>query len=169
MARRKHVLLPPWSDYFVAAVACLKARGGSATIEELEQDVAEKLHLSEKARAIPHGDGRRTQFQYDLAWVRTYLKWGKAFENSERGVWHITPIGREMSEAELRGLWSKIVAEHRLKRKLGRQTEHVGEEEGSNEEQQFSEVNWKERLLDILLTLDFKAFERLCQRLLRES
>jgi hypothetical protein len=66
MVRRKHVLLPPWSDYFVAAVDCLKARGGSATIEELEEDVAEKLRLSEQARTIPHGDGRRTQFQYDL-------------------------------------------------------------------------------------------------------
>jgi restriction system protein len=94
MSRKKHKLLPALSDYFVPAVGSLKARGGSATIEELEEDVAEALRLSEQARAIPHGDGRRTQFQYDLAWVRTYLKWAGAAENSERGVWHLTRLGQ---------------------------------------------------------------------------
>src|SRR3990170_8487036 len=117
MARRKHVLLPPWSDYFVETVDCLRSRGGSATIEEMEEDVAERLHLSEQARTIPHGDGRRTQFQYDLAWVRTYLKWGGAAENSERGVWHLTAVGRAMSNDELRTLWNRIVAEQRKRRK----------------------------------------------------
>jgi len=58
------------SDYFVPAVEALKVRGGSATIEELEEDVAEALRLSEQARAIPHGDGRRTQFQYDLVFCQ---------------------------------------------------------------------------------------------------
>ena len=118
MARRKHKQLPPRSDYYVATVHCLKEQGGSATIEEMEEAVAEKLHLSEKARNIPHGDGRRTQFQYDLAWVRTYLKWGGALENSDRGVWHLTARGREMSDEELRDLWRRIVAEQRTRRKL---------------------------------------------------
>src|ERR1044071_6769051 len=111
MARKKHKLLPPWTEYYVTVVHCLRSRGGSATIEEMEEDVAETLQLSEKVRAIPHGDGRRTQFQYDLAWVRTYLKWAGAAENSERGVWHLTPLGQAMSREELRGVWKRIVAE----------------------------------------------------------
>jgi hypothetical protein len=41
----------------VAAIECLKKGGGSATIEEMEEDVAEKLRLSDAARAIPHGEG----------------------------------------------------------------------------------------------------------------
>lgn len=170
MARRKHTSLPPWSDYFVAAVDCLKARGGSATIEELEEDVAEKLHLSEKARNIPHGDGRRTQFQYDLAWVRTYLKWGGAIENSERGVWHLTATGRAMSNEELRTLWNRIVAEQRKRRKLqaNKEPARKGDEKRLDEEEA-PEISWKERLLDILVAMDSKAFERICQRLLRES
>jgi restriction system protein len=170
MARRKHALLPPWSDYYVAAVACLKARGGSATIEELEEDVAETLRLSAEARAIPHGDGRRTQFQYDLAWVRTYLKWGGAAENSERGVWHLTPKGQAMSDDELRGLWKRIVNEQRERRKKKSEDALAREEEElPDEEQEIPEIHWKERLLDILLAMDSKGFERLCQRLLRES
>jgi len=171
MARRKHKLLPPWSDYFVATVDCLNTRGGSATIEELEEDVAERLHLSEKARTIPHGDGRRTQFQYDLAWVRTYLKWGEAVENSERGVWHLTAKGRAMSEDELRTLWNRIVAEQRERRKHKTEAEPPREEneEQPDDEQDIPETSWKERLLDIIIAMDSKAFERLSQRLLRES
>ena len=168
MARIKHKLLPPWRDYFVAAVHCLKARGGSTTIEEMEEDVAEKLRLSEQARAIPHGDGRRSQFQYDLAWVRTYLKWGGVLENSERGVWHLTAKGQAMSDEELRGIWKRIVDEQRQRRKQRVATElSTDEEEIPDEKQEAPEIDWKERLLGVLLAMEAKAFERLCQRLLR--
>jgi restriction system protein len=171
MARKKHKLLPPLSDYFVPTVDALKARGGSATIEELEEDVAEALGLSEQARAIPHGDGRRTQFQYDLAWVRTYLKWAGAAENSERGVWHLTSRGQAMSREEIRGVWKRIVAEQRERRKRKAEAGQVAdaEEELTEEQEDAPEPPWKEQLLDILLSMNPTAFERLCQRLLRES
>jgi restriction system protein len=169
MARTKHFQLPPLSDYFVAAIDCMKEQGGSATIEEMEEIVAERLKLSDAAKAIPHGDGRRTQFQYDLAWVRTYLKWGGAAENSERGVWHLTSAGRQMSEDELRGLWKRIVDEQRLRRKQVTQKRSPREREAPEEATDDAERDWKERLLDVLLAMDFSSFERLCQRLLRES
>jgi len=170
MVRKKHTELPEWTDYFVAAVNSLKARGGSATIEEMEDDVAEELHVSEKARAIPHGDGRRSQFQHDLAWVRTYLKFGGAAENSERGVWHLTPKGREMPESELRGLWKRIVTQQKQDRKKQEQLDLRDEEEEIRAEQQeIPELGWKERLLRVMLSMDSGAFERLCQRLLRET
>lgn len=161
MAQRNK--LPARSEYYVAAVHCLRARGGSTTIEEMEEDVAEELKLSEKARAVPHGDGRRTQFQYELAWVRTYLKWAGALENSERGVWHLTSRGRTMSDDELRSVWKRIVAEQRERRKT-----KSAEKIPTDAQQEIPDVSWKEKLLKILLGLDPKAFERLCQRLLRE-
>ena len=78
--------LPAFSDYFWPTIEAMKANGGSTTIEEMEEDVATRMALSEELRAIPHGDGPRTQFQYMLAWVRTFLKKARAAENSERGV-----------------------------------------------------------------------------------
>ena len=103
--------------------------------------------------------------------MRTYLKWGGAVENSERGVWHLTAAGRAMSDDELRTLWNRIVAEQRKRRK---ERPEIGLGIGENEEQldaeqDIPEIHWKERLLDIVLAMDSKAFERLCQRLLRES
>jgi restriction system protein len=72
------------------------------TIEEMEQDVAEAMHLGDELLSIPHGDGPRTQFEYELAWVRTYLKKVGALENSQRGVWRLTPLGAAMTPNELR-------------------------------------------------------------------
>jgi restriction system protein len=78
--------LPSFESYFVPAMQCLKSRGRSATIEELEEAVVEAMRLSDDLLAVPHGDGPRSQFQYELAWVSTYLKKAGAVENSERGV-----------------------------------------------------------------------------------
>ena len=54
--------LPSFEEYFVPLVAVLKARVGSATIEELEEGVAAEMKLSEDVRSVLHGDGPRTQF-----------------------------------------------------------------------------------------------------------
>lgn len=168
MSRKKHKLLPPLNTYFAPAAEAMKARGGSATIEEMEEDVADRLQLSDEARSIPHGDTGRTQFQYDLAWVRTYLKWDGAAENSERGVWHLTPRGQSMSRIELDGLWKRVIVDQRARRKR-KAGEPAIEDEDLAESEGIIEQSWKEQLLDVLLEMDSKAFERLCQRLLRES
>lgn len=169
MARRKHPLLPEREEYYPATVHAMRDSGGSLTIEEMEEEVAQRLKLSEAARSIPHGETNRTQFQYDLAWVRTYLKWGGAVENSERGVWHLTPNGRQMSDEDLRALWKHIVAEQRLKRSTQIHLAADGDEELNSVDRELPERTWKENLLDALLSIEPSAFERLCQRLLREA
>jgi len=172
VARRNYPELPESADYYPALIRALKEIGGSATIEELEADVADLLQLSEAARAIPHGETNQTQFQYELAWVRTYLKWAGAVDNSERGVWHLTAEGREMSEQKLRGLWREIVAQRRKRSKPTPSAPNEIEPlatEPQDIEGIDPELTWKERLLDVLQSLDPQAFERLCQRLLRES
>ncbi|MGY6247847.1 winged helix-turn-helix domain-containing protein [Bosea thiooxidans] len=78
--------LPKYAEYVFPTLEAVKGRGGSATIEEIEDGVAELMQLSEAALAIPHGETGQTEFQYKLAWVRTYLKKYGALDNSERGV-----------------------------------------------------------------------------------
>ena len=157
--------LPAYESYFVPTVACLKARGGSATIEELEEDVAEAMALSDELLAVPHGDGPRSQFQYELAWVRTYLKKAGAAENSERGVWRLTPRGAEMSDDEIRGIRRWVVVEQRRNKTAAIEREPDEDEDGEGD----TTLSWKEALLEALLMLRPDAFERLCQRILRES
>src|SRR5712691_7946270 len=93
--------LPSFEKYFPPTVQSIRQRGGSATIEELEEDVAKIMKLPEPVLAVPHKTGTRSQFQYELAWVRTYLKKAGLAENSERGVWSLTEAGEKISNKEL--------------------------------------------------------------------
>jgi restriction system protein len=165
--------LPSFDQYFAPAVAVLKAHGGSATIEELEEGVAAEMKLSDKVRSVLHGEGPRTQFDYELAWVRTYLKRVGAAENSERGVWRLTPVGLGMSEAELALIPQRVGAADREKRRerptidknMIEDLEAITADDSNDE----TGTQWKETLLECLLKIDPGAFERLCQRVLRES
>lgn len=157
--------LPNFESYFVPTVECLKARGGSMTIGEMEDDVAAAMDLSDELLAVPHGDGPSTQFEYELAWVRTYLKKVGALENSQRGVWRLTPAGAAMSPVELREVPRRVRELDRLKRQA---RELTGDELDSADATE-PELSWKDHLLETLKSVSPDAFERLAQRLLRES
>jgi restriction system protein len=164
--------LPSFETYFAPTVAAPKAHGGSATIEELEEAVAAEMKLSDAVTSVPHGDGPRTQFQYELAWVRTYLKKIGAAENSEKGVWRLTPIGLAMSAANLAQVPRKVRSADKEKRQ--RKTEEAdlagnSGDSGADDANDETGTQWKEALLECLLKMEPSAFERLCQRILRES
>jgi len=152
--------LPKYPDYIYPTLAALKKKGGSATIEEIEDAVAEIMQLSGEALAIPHGDTGQTEFQYKLAWVRTYLKKYGALDNSERAVWTITEKGEKVTEDEARKVFKVIQTAQRNKRSAS-----------SNQapEEAAVETSWVESCLAALGKMEPAAFERLSQRLLRES
>ncbi len=164
--------LPSFDEYFGPTVAALKAHGGSATIEELEEAVAAAMKLSDELTSVPHGDGPRTQFQYELAWVRTYLKKVGAAENSEKGVWRLTAAGLAMSDADLARIPKRVRSADREKRQKKIEESDFSESIADNSTTDSSDetgTQWKEALLECLLNMEPSAFERLCQRILRES
>jgi restriction system protein len=77
--------IPQFDGLFNPLLEAIKKLGGSASIAELNEEVAQNLHLTDKEIAEPH-DERRTKLQYRLAWARTYLKAYGLLDNSERGV-----------------------------------------------------------------------------------
>ena len=162
---------PTFHTFFVPIVHALRARGGSATIDELEEAVAAATGLSEAERSQPHGDGPRTEFSYRLAWARTYLKKGGALDNSERGVWHLTPLGYEISDEDIREIKYQVQQRNKEARAVAvAQAElDIDREEVGEDEAEEIALSWKERLLEVLLGIEPSAFERLCQRVLRES
>lgn len=159
------VSIPPFDAFYVPTVHRMRARGGSMTIDEMEDDVAQAMGLTEAQRALLHGDGPSSAFGYRLAWVRTYLKKAGAIENSARGVWRLTPKGLELSDEDIRSV-SRLV---RAERRRGQPSQ---DDPGPSEAVQGDELvslTWKERLLETLLSVEPSAFERLCQRVLREA
>jgi restriction system protein len=151
--------LPTFAMYFPPTVASMKQRGGSATIEELEEDVAKLMHLSEEILAVPHKTGTRSQFQYELAWVRTYLKKAELAENSSRGVWTLTDAGEKISDKELLLVPKKV--------RLANKAHHT--EPTALDDEESAESGWQEQALEAMAQMKPDAFERLAQRILRES
>lgn len=166
------VLVPRYIDLLWPALQATIALGGSASNEELDGAVVEREGLSAQVQGVLHGDGPSTEIEYRLAWARTYLKGMGLLTNSRRGVWSVTAKGREVTEADIRPLHTEFSAENRKKnaaRKSARAASRRADEPDSNIAEAENQTDWKDALLDTLLTISPDAFERLTQRLLREA
>lgn len=156
--------MPTYSDLLWPTLEVLKKSGGSASIQELLEHITRDLALPDDVADSPHGDGPQTEVGYRLAWARTNLKWIGAVDNTARGVWTITPVGRAIpSEEKVRDR----VRQERRRRQRNRV--NAAPAVRSEDSQTSTESDWKEDLLAIVRELTPDAFERLCQRILRES
>lgn len=170
--------LPQFVEYFWPTVLALQINGGSATISEIEDEVATLMELDEGQLAIPRGEDHRSQFQYSLAWVRTYLKKDGVATNSERGVWSLTERGETLKEGDARAIRDRVNAAEAARRKALKsnspgngtsppapktttdiQEGGLGEDESSTDDE----------LLRLMQSMSPDAFERLSKRILRES
>lgn len=166
----KFMPIPQNDDLFNPLLEAIKALGGSASVAELDDEVAQNLHLTDKEIAEPH-DERRTKLQYQLAWVRTYLKMYGVLDNSERGVWVLTAEGKNTDRVDPRQV--KRFVQNLKKGKKSKLTEKSIDTVVVVEAAEFAETiledKWREELLARLFELSPAAFERLAQRILRES
>ena len=156
--------IPTYRDLLWPTLKALEHRGGSASIYELSQDIADRLGLSDAILDKRHKNGPQSEVDYRAAWARTHLKYIGAVNNSARSVWTITEFGRQVqSENQLRGLVEQELKEQNKARRIQRKgTPEIAE--GALEES-----SWEEALLQIIRQVSPDAFERLCQLILRES
>lgn len=167
---------PDLAGMMLATINALKAIGGSASIQELDEQIIEMEGISEEEQSFMMSNGRYRRLNYYLAWARTYLKRGGVLENSSRGVWALTKIGETITDiSQVQKIHEQINVEERKRAKLKRQ---LGKSSDNEEKKQIEEIlgflevensNWQDELLSILLTMKPDAFERLAQRLLREA
>lgn len=74
--------VPTYEELMWPTLKALEAVGGSASILELSEKIAELLELPSEVLDVPHTSGNRTSFEYRCAWARTHLKYFGAVENS---------------------------------------------------------------------------------------
>jgi restriction system protein len=149
--------IPTYDNLFNPLLRAIRDLGGSASIPEQERVVAESLGLSDKETSEIHR-GNRTKLSYRLAWARNYLKRFGLLENSERGIWSLTTEGLKQDQVDREEV-NKFV------RSLERGQKKKEKEQDFDD----SPANWEDDLLELIKRIDPSAFERLCQRLLRES
>ena len=156
--------VPQFDELMDPTLQALKRLGGSASIDELVPEIVRLMDLPQEVADIPHGTTGRTELEYRSAWARTYLRKAGLIENSERGIWALTPIGAQTVTVDGRKIARDVGKQFQAERAAaGESTASAssGEDETA--------VTWQDKLLSVLQVMDPIAFERLCQRILRES
>jgi restriction system protein len=163
--------IPSYKELLWPTLRAVREIGDSGTIEEIVEKVIELEGFTEEQQAVPHGDGPASEIEYRLAWARTYLKGMGALNNSKRGVWSTTELGRSMTPGDVLARHAEYVASLREARKAKKAAKVADEDElGSGGEDGAGKTgDWKEQLVEELLATPPDRFERLARRLLREA
>ena len=163
---------PRFVRYFAPVIAALRDLGGSGSPDEVRAKVAATLAISEAEQGITRPSGI-LRFDNEVAWARFYLVKAGYLDSSRRGVWSLTEKGRvsSLDHGAALALFKdthKAFADQRKGRPAA--ATHEAEEETTPEAAESPEfTHHREALLDLLKVLPPDGFERLCQRLLRES
>jgi restriction system protein len=167
--------IPPYHQMYWPTLQAIIALGDSGSVQEINDKAIELADYSSEQQNVLHGDGPQTEIRYRMAWARSYLKAVGALENSARGIWSITDHGKSLTERDLdsitpqvRSLWLKRSRTKQLgKKSLPATIENSPENAPTLSSTDFDE--WRDTLLDVLQEMDPSSFERLSQRVLRES
>ena len=157
-------------DLFNPTLRALHKLGGSSSVTEIEDSVIQDMKLTDDEVNFIHR-GSTTKLNYRLRWARNYLKHVGLVENSSRGVWSLTALGQKTSEVKPNEV---VKAVHEITKKKT-PTDHQQKDTPDDEtdldtdiDSIDSEISWKEEVLKVMKNIPAPAFERLCQRLLRE-
>ena len=143
--------------------------GGSGSIDEIYEAVLELEKLDEETLGILHNPEKssQTEIGYRLAWARTYLKKAGYLENSSRGVWALTDKAKQAPKIDSRKIVNYVRS---LDKKISQDTADASDPAASVDESPEEILAWREKLHHILIEeMSPEAFERLTQRMLRES
>ena len=155
--------------FFGPLLDALRKRGGSGSPEEVVEQIASDLALSDEVQndLLPSGEPR---FRNQVHWARFYLVRDGLLDSSKRGVWSLTERGLQSSltyqQAHQIFLhWVKIFQDQRRAKVQAAEpiAEQVAEATGAPSK------DYRGETIDLLLTLAPSGFERLSQRLLREA
>src|SRR5438874_10029429 len=149
--------VPTYDGLFNPLLRAMRELGGSASVAEQEDKVAGLLNLSDEEASEIHR-GNRSKLSYRLAWARNYLKRAGLLENSSRGVWALTAKGKSVQKVDAAKINREVKALDRTQAEKEEPTDSAP-----------TELHWEEEALETIKQISPKAFETLCQRLLRES
>ena len=145
------------------AVLAVRKLGGSASHQELLEEVVTSQGIPEAAQNVMHSPTQGwTKLSFNLGVVKINL--GRAgvldVSRATKGMWILTARGNTVTEQDV----LRIPEELRKGKKSAAQESRFAVDEPLQ-----SEPQWKTELLTALTSMPPDAFERLAQRLLRES
>ncbi len=158
MASKKKTTDARFSQFFQPVLDAIGELGGSARPSEVKEWILKNRDMPEDYATAVHKGGE-SKFGNDVDWARFYLVRAEYLDASERGVWSLTDKGESAS------------IDPELATQIIRQVDSRGDGLTSQEAEPSptSESSYVEKTLRLLQSLPPNGFERLCQRLLRES
>jgi restriction system protein len=162
--KKSNSVLPTFYSMFIPIIQVLKEMGGSGTPEEIYEHVIQILDLNDSVLEFLHKNTSYSEVKYRLIWSRTYLKKYGLIENSSRGIWSLVSPSVDVEKLDHREIIRAVKESEKFKVFPEDTLEEAVETIETTEE-----LEWHQQLHKLLLSLDPSAFERLAQRLLRES
>ncbi|HEY5721455.1 MAG TPA: restriction endonuclease [Allosphingosinicella sp.] len=160
-------------DFYLPTLHVLEELGGSASIEEIEDKLIEKFGFTQDELDRTYevsGDNIVTD---KMSWARSYLKFPNFVASGDtKGVWVLTEAGRAAAALPFETV-QKNIRDAKRARRAAQLAERAAAAptaaETDEEQEEERSLDWSDVLLAKLQSMDPSAFERLAQRILRES
>lgn len=158
---------PEFIRFFQPILEVLRELGGSGTASEIVDRSLEIAKVSEVEQEAVNKNGL-SRVKNQVHWARQYLVWSGYLDSSRRGVWSLTNKGTTLDLSAFNALEVfKIVQSTRAELKRDKkQAESQADEPVPIDTEA---KDHRSALLDLIKSLSPGGFERLSQRLLRES
>lgn len=159
---------PQFLRFCIPIVETLRELGGSGQPKEVANAVLERLSVSEQEQAQTNKSGG-SRVRNQIAWARFYLAEADIVDASRRGVWALTQKGRtaQLDPNGISQLFKDVRANFPTRNEKPKVIDEESETAPPTEERDAGPA--ARSLLDVLRSLSPEGFERVSQRLLRES
>lgn len=172
------IAIPKYDDFLKPTLRTLRELGGSGSNEEIADSLVSTMKLTPAQLEAVYPKSGATIAPDRMTWARSYLKGAGLVASGGRGLWILTDAGREAADYEDSRV-RRMVADAYNASLAAKKKAQAGDS-GSISELIVAESaepslaggtapDWRDDLLGVLKSIDPTGFERLCQRLLRES
>ncbi|MFA4903013.1 MAG: restriction endonuclease [Desulfobaccales bacterium] len=152
--------------FFKPIIEVLQETGGSGTAAEVIDHVIEKMGIPESEQEVTLKGGQ-SRVRNQIQWARFYLASAGYIDSSKRGVWSLTEKGLS-TDAMAFDSFGIFKAVHKSFTK-GKKPKDLSKPPAGELEEEVEPPDHRTNLLNLIKSLPPSGFERLSQRLLRES
>lgn len=156
--------LPKYHEFMLPTLQALDALGGSGAVDEIQDKVIALTQLTADQLEMTYPTSGAAIAADRMSWARSWMKHGGFVASGGRAVWLLTDLGREALKWTPKQIRARCQAE--FKAKQAEKAASQAEVQATGED---IEKDWTDSLLTRLKNMDPSAFERLSQRILRES